>query len=398
MYILVLNCGSSSVKFQLIDEETLRCMAKGLVERIGLPDPRLVYRPSNGDTLKRPLDIRDHAGAISAALDALTDPSHGVMKDTSAVLAVGHRVVHGGERFSDSVLITPEVIDEIRACERYAPLHNPHNLRGILVCQRLLPGVPQVAVFDTAFHQSMPPEAYHYAIPMALYRKLRIRKYGFHGTSHKYVAERAAAILGKPFDSLRIITCHLGNGASMTAVLNGKSIDTSMGFTPLEGLVMGTRCGDIDPACVVHIMHEENLSPKQVDDLLNTKSGMLGLCETTSDMRDIERLAEEGSQPHRLALEIYCRRIRKYIGAYAAVLGGVDAIVFTAGVGENSPIVRAKACEGLGFLGVTIDPEKNERSETLISSGPTAVLVIPTNEELAIAQDTLAIIRGRPTG
>lgn len=393
MFILVLNCGSSSVKFQLVDQHTQRCMAKGLVERIGLPSPRLVYRGGgNGTPIKKELEIRDHAGAITVALRMLTDPEVGVMKDRSEVAGVGHRVVHGGERFSDSVLITAEVLDEIKACERFAPLHNPHNLRGILVCQELLPGVPQVAVFDTAFHQTMPPEAYLYAVPMELYRKLKIRKYGFHGTSHKYVAEQAAQILGRPLQDLRIITCHLGNGASMAAVLHGKSVDTSMGFTPLEGLVMGTRCGDMDPACVTHIIYEEKLSPTQVDELLNKKSGMLGLCETTSDMRDIERLAMEGSAKHRLALEIYCRRILKYVGAYAAVLGGVDALVFTAGVGENSPIVRRKVCERLGYLGVRLDHEKNERSDPLISTGSPAVLVIPTNEELAIARDTAAVI------
>ena len=392
MYILVLNCGSSSVKFQLVDQGTQQCMAKGLVERIGLPAPRLVYRLGDGTALKKSLEINDHAGAIAVALDMLTDPAHGVMKNKSEVAGIGHRVVHGGERFCDSVLITKEVVGEIKACERFAPLHNPHNLRGILVCQELLPGVPQVAVFDTAFHQTMPPEAYLYAVPLELYRKLKIRKYGFHGTSHKYVAEQAAQILGRPLQELRIITCHLGNGASMTAVLHGKSIDTSMGFTPLEGLVMGTRCGDIDPACVTHIMYEEKLTPTQVDDLLNKKSGMLGLCETTSDMRDIEHQAMQGAEKHRLALEIYCRRIRKYIGAYAAVLGGVDAIVFTAGVGENSPIVRGMVCEGLGYLGVELDRAKNERSELVISNGTPAVFVIPTNEELAIARDTLAVI------
>jgi acetate kinase len=260
------------------------------------------------------------------------------------------------------------------------------------VCQELLPGAPQVAVFDTAFHQTMPPEAYLYAIPMALYAKLKIRKYGFHGTSHKYVSEQAARVLGRPLDDLKIITCHLGNGASMAAVQGGKSVDTSMGFTPLEGLVMGTRCGDIDPACVTHIMYEEKLSPTQVDDLLNKKSGMLGLCEATSDMRDIENHAMEGLEKFRLALDIYCRRIRKYVGAYAAVLGGVDALVFTAGVGENSPIVRRMVCEDLGFLGVRLDEAKNERSELIISTGSVAVLVIPTNEELAIARDTIAVI------
>jgi len=392
MYILVLNCGSSSVKFQLVDKRTQHCRAKGLVERIGLPTPRLVYRLGDGTPIKRNLEIRDHSGAIAVALDMLTDPTYGVMKDKSEVVGVGHRVVHGGERFSDSVRISEEVVGEIKACERFAPLHNPHNLRGILVCQDLLPGVAQVAVFDTAFHQTMPPEAYLYAVPMDLYRKLKIRKYGFHGTSHKYVAEQAAQILNRPLQELRIITCHLGNGASMTAVLYGKSVDTSMGFTPLEGLVMGTRCGDIDPACVTHIMYEEKLTPTQVDELLNKKSGMLGLCESTSDMRDIEHHAMEGSEKHLLALEIYCRRIRKYVGAYAAVLGGVDAIVFTAGVGENSPIVRRMVCDKLGYLGVHLDREKNERSELMISTGTPAVLVIPTNEELAIARDTIAVI------
>jgi len=393
MYILVLNCGSSSVKFQLFDRRTEESMARGVVDRIGSSLAGIKYRPADGPQIKQQRPVLHHSEAIEKALRLLSSSEHGVMKNKSEVRAVGHRVVHGGEKFVDSVLIDDAVMEQIEVCSQFAPLHNPHNLRGIKAAEELMPGIPQIAVFDTAFHQTMKPEAYLYGLPIDLYRTLGIRRYGFHGTSHRYVSDEAAKILEGPRNGLKIITCHLGNGASIAAIDGGKSVDTSMGFTPLEGLIMGTRCGDIDPAIVPYIMKREDLTVEAVDALMNKKSGVLGLSERTNDMRDIEDRALEGSHEDMFILEIYSRRITKYIGAYAAILGGVDAIVFTGGVGENSPIVRTLVTKSLGFLDIELDEEKNQASEVIISTGETKVMVIPTNEELAIARDAIDILK-----
>ncbi len=392
MKVLVLNCGSSSVKFQLLDMDTETAIAKGIVEKIGTSSAILRYTPHTGRGVKEVLEVLDHETAIELTIKTLTHSRYGVIGSADEIGAIGHRVVHGGERFADSVLITGEVIDEIRECIQFAPLHNPHNLRGIEACAALMPGKDQVAVFDTAFHQNIPPHAYTYALPMALYRKLGIRRYGFHGTSHRHVAGKAAEVLGKPLAECRLITCHLGNGASVAAVKGGVSVDTSMGFTPLEGLVMGTRCGDIDPALVPYLMEREGLSTKEVDTLMNKYSGLLGVSETTNDMREIIAGANEGNEQHQLAFDIFCYRVRKYIGAYTAVLGGLDAVVFTGGIGENAAPVRLKACEGLDALGIAVDEKRNAANETTISTGPVKVLVIPTNEELAIGRATVRVL------
>lgn len=392
MKVLVLNCGSSSVKFQLFDMTNEEVLTKGLVEKIGSSEAILTYKPKNKDNLIQTREILNHDVAIGLVLTTLMHPKHGVIKDKSEIDGIGHRLVHGGEEFIHSELISEKVKEGVRRCIQFAPLHNPHNLKGIEVCEQLLPGVPQVGVFDTAFHHTLPQHAYMYALPMAMYRKHKIRRYGFHGTSHAYVAHKAAEYLGRPFESLRIITCHLGNGSSITAVKGGESVETSMGFTPLEGLVMGTRCGDIDPALVPYIAKLENLSLTQVDSLLNKNSGMLGLTETTNDFREIEMETEKGSEQHKLALEIFCHRLKKYIGAYIAVLGGVDVIVFTAGIGENSANVRRMTLAGLEELGIEIDPAKNSKNEFDIGVGKVKTLVIPTNEELAIARDTQTIL------
>jgi acetate kinase len=394
MNVLVLNCGSSSVKFQLIDPVRRDPLGKGIVERVGKKDALLTYQALGKKEVKEPRDVPNHDVAVRNALALLVDPERGVIKDLSAIDAVGHRVVHAGEAFQDSVLIDQKVIETIRACEKFAPLHNPHNLRGIEVALELLPGVPQVAVFDTAFHQKMPPEAYMYGLPMSAYRKHGIRRYGFHGTSHKYVATEAARRVRRPIGKLRIVTCHLGNGCSIAAVKHGVSVETSMGFTPLEGLVMGTRCGDIDPAIVTHLMEAEGLSAQQVNTLLNTKSGLLGISGVSNDMRELERAAESGNGDARLAIDVFCHRVRKYVGAYAAVMGGLDVLVFTGGIGENQASVREKVCEGLRFLGIKIARAKNARHASNIGSGRTRVMVIHTNEEFAIAQDTRRVLRG----
>ncbi len=403
MKILVLNSGSSSVKYQLIEMEGEEVICKGIVERIGKADAIVRYRPAGRPEKREVRPVADHTDAINAVLAMLLDPEIGVIGDKSEIAAVGHRTVHGGEEFASSVRIDEQVLQTIRDCSVFAPLHNPHNLRGIEVCMELLPGTPQVAVFDTAFHQTMPPTAYLYALPYSLYRKFKVRRYGFHGTSHRYVAHKAAEVLGRPIEELKIITCHLGNGASVAAVKHGRSVDTSMGFTPLEGLVMGTRCGDIDPALVLYIMEREGLSPEEMDELLNKRSGMLGLTELSHDMREIEEKAREGDERCNLALDIYCHRIKKYIGAYAAVMGGVDAVVFTGGVGEKSDVVRRRVCRDMEFLGIVFDEDANMRhvpwarvkpASPHISTGPTKVLVIPTNEELVIARDTRDLLFG----
>ncbi len=404
MKILVLNCGSSSVKYQLIEMEGERVICHGIVERIGADDAILRYRPSGRPEVREVRPVANHAEAIDSFLASLLDPEIGVIADKSEIAGIGHRVVHGGEDFAESVLISRQVLESIEACVAFAPLHNPHNLEGIRVCAELLPGVPQVAVFDTAFHQTMPAASFLYALPYELYRKLKVRRYGFHGTSHFYVSRQAAEILGRPFTEIRVITCHLGNGASVAAVQRGRSVDTSMGFTPLEGLVMGTRCGDIDPALVLYIMQAEELTPSEMDDMLNKESGMLGLTELSHDMRDIEGKAREGDEQCNLALDIYAQRIKKYIGAYAAVMGGVDAVVFTGGIGEKSDVVRRRVCQGMEFLGIVFDEDANQEhvpwnnqdpSTPHLSTGPTKVLVIPTNEELVIARDTGTILADR---
>ena len=401
MKILVLNCGSSSVKYQLIEMSDEQAICKGIVERIGTKDAIVRYSPAGKQQRREVRPVADHAEAIHAVITALLDPETGVLRDKTEIAAVGHRTVHGGEAFARSVKIDEKVIQGIRDCSDFAPLHNPHNLRGIEVCMQLLPDTPQVAVFDTAYHQTMPPSSYLYALPYTFYEKLKVRRYGFHGMSHRYVAEQAARVLGHLLGQIKIITCHLGNGASITAVQNGRSVDTSMGFTPLEGLVMGTRCGDIDPALVLYLMEVEGLTPDEMDELLNKRSGMLGLTGLSHDMREIEARARQGDKRADLALDIYCHRIRKYIGGYAAVMGGVDAIVFTGGIGENSNIVRERVCKNMEFLGVIYDEEANMRhvpgakaaaTSPHISAGSTKVLVIPTNEELVIARDTRQVL------
>lgn len=399
MKILVVNCGSSSVKYQFIDMNGEKVLCKGLAERIGIEGGRLVHRVNNDKhVIER--NMKDHEEALKLVLDVLVDPEIGVIKDLSEIDAVGHRVVHGAERFASSVLIDEEVMKALEENVHLAPLHNPPNILGIKAIQKLLPKVPNVGVFDTAFHQSMPKKAYLYALPYELYETHRIRRYGFHGTSHRYVSRRAAEILGRDYYDFKVITCHLGNGASIAAVRHGKSIDTSMGFTPLEGLVMGTRCGDIDPAIVIYLQQNLGMSVEKVYDLLNKKSGMLGLTNNlSSDMRDIEDAAHSGNEIAQLALDIYVYRIAKYIGAYAAAMNGVDSIVFTAGVGENSPYVREKVCEYLGFLGVKIDRQLNDVKglERIISTpdSKVAVLIVPTNEELVIARDTKYIVENK---
>ena len=397
MKILVLNCGSSSVKYQLIDIDKNYALAKGLVSRIGMSDAVLTHKPHDRPEIKISGEIIDHIVAIEYVISILLSPNHGVIKDKSEIGAIGHRVVHGGEKFPESVLITSEVMVELRNCIELAPLHNPHNIRGINACQRILSNIPQVAVFDTAFHQQMPKHAYIYGLPYILYKKYGIRRYGFHGTSHFYVSRRASQLMNKPIKELKIITCHLGNGASMSAVKNGISVDTSMGFTPLEGLLMGTRCGDLDPAVILHIMAREELTLQEANTLLNKHSGMQGISGHSSDMRDIIQEAKEGHANSKLALEIYCYRIKKYIGAYAAAMGGLDSLVFTAGIGENSPLIRERCCAGLDFLGIEIDDDRNDEAigvEGLISKDKSRVRVfsIPTNEELVIAEETRKVL------
>lgn len=397
MKILVINCGSSSLKYQLLDMSDQNPIAKGLVERIGLPGSVLTHRPADGEKEIITAEIPNHSVAIRLVLDSLVNPEYGVVKSLEEIGAVGHRVVHGGEKFSSSVLINDEVMEAIEDCIELAPLHNPPNIAGIKACQDLMPGVPHVAVFDTAFHQTMPPHAYLYGLPYELYEKYKIRKYGFHGTSHKYVSQRAAKILNRPLEGLRLISCHLGNGSSITAIKDGKSIETSMGFTPLEGLMMGTRSGDLDPAVVSFIQQKENLSSEEVNDFLNKKCGVLGLSGVSSDFRDIEQARDQGNYRAGLALDVFAHDVKKYIGSYAAALGGADAIIFTAGLGENSPEMRASVTEGLEYLGVKVDSELNNvRGKEVDVSAPEAtcrVLVIPTNEELMIALDTLEIAK-----
>ena len=398
MKILVINCGSSSLKYQILDmtNETLLC--KGLVEKIGIDGSVITHEKVGMDKFRLETPMANHEDAIAQVLAAIQDPEHGVVKDMSEIGAVGHRVVHGGEKYADSVLITEAVMKDVEECCEIAPLHNPPNIAGINACKALMPDTPMVAVFDTAFHQTMPPESYLYAIPYEYYTKYHIRRYGFHGTSHKYVSRRAAEMLNVDLEDLKIITCHLGNGASVSAIKHGKCIDTSMGFTPLEGLVMGTRSGDIDPALVTYIREKENLAPGKANEILNKKSGVLGISGVSSDFRDIEAAVAEGNERAALALKVFAHKVRFYIGAYIAEMNGCDAIVFTAGVGENDITMRELICHDLGNLGIKIDPLKNKirGKETIISADDARVkcLLIPTNEELMIAKDTFEIVKG----
>ena len=388
MNILVINCGSSSLKFQLIDMTTEAVQAKGLCERIGIDGSRIVYTPAGGEKMTIESPMPTHTEAIKLVLDCLTNAEYGVIKSLKEINAVGHRVVHGGEKFASSTIITDEVIKVIEECNELAPLHNPANLIGINVCRELMPGVPMVGVFDTAFHQTMPKKAYLYGLPIKAYTDYKIRRYGFHGTSHSFVSKRVAEFLGKPVEDLKTIVCHLGNGASICAVDGGKSVDTSMGFTPLAGLVMGTRSGDIDPAILEYYANKEGLTLSEVTTVLNKKSGMEGLTGGKSDFRDLEEGYEAGDQACIDAIEVFCYNVARFVGAYAASLNGVDVIAFTAGIGENSGFVRGKICEYLGYLGITIDAEQNsKRGEDIIISTPDSkvtVCVIPTNEELFI--------------
>ena len=398
MNVLVINAGSSSLKYQLLNPENGELLAKGLCERIGI-DGKFTYKPQVEG--KKTLDAVDvamptHAEAIEAVLGALVDPANGVVASMNEIDAVGHRVVHGGEKFASSVVITDEVMDAIYECNPLAPLHNPANIIGIRACQEKMPGVPQVAVFDTAFHQTMPAKAYTYAIPYEYYEKDKMRRYGFHGTSHRYVSQRCAEILGKPIEELKIVSCHLGNGSSITAVDGGKSVDTSMGLTPLAGLPMGTRSGDMDAGIMEYLMGHYNLSMDEMMTILNKKSGVLGISGVSSDFRDLDDAAADGNRRAALAVEVFAYKVRKMIGEYAAAMGGVDAVIFTAGVGENSADLRLRFVDGLQFMGIEIDPEKNNfRGQERIVSPEGAkvkVLVIPTNEELMIAKDTAELV------
>lgn len=396
MKILVINCGSSSLKYQLIDMENENALAKGLVERIGI-EGSILTQKANGEKYIIEEPMKDHKDAIKLVLDALVDKEHGVISDMSEISAVGHRVVHGGEKYAKSVLINDEVMKSLEECIKLAPLHNPPNIIGINACKALMPNTPMVAVFDTAFHQTIPEYAYVYPIPYELYKQYGIRKYGFHGTSHRYVSKVAAEMMGKDINDLKIITCHLGNGASICAVDGGKSVETSMGFTPLEGVAMGTRSGSIDPAIITFLMKELNLSIDEVNNLINKKSGVYGISGVSSDFRDIELSAEEGNSRSQLALDVFHYKIKRFIGSYAAVMGGVDCVVFTAGLGENAPLSRSEICKGLEFLGIKIDEKKNNEGRgfaKVISTedSKVKVFVIPTDEELMIARDTKEIV------
>jgi acetate kinase len=399
MNIIVLNCGSSSIKYQFFDMTKPEVLAKGVAEKIGLHGSFIIHERNDGIKAKLEGEIVDHQAGIEYILGILKSQKYGSIKNFSEIDAVGHRIVHGGETFKSSALITDEVIKKMQECIDLAPLHNPPNLKGIEAMSSLLPDIKQVGAFDTAFHQTMPPESYMYAIPYSLYTKYGLRRYGFHGTSHKFVAGRAAEILGKDIRNLKIITCHLGNGASITAIKNGQSVDTSMGLTPVEGLIMGTRTGDLDLGVLLYIMQKEGIDYLNANTLINKHSGMLGITGISYDMREIEAAANEKNERALLSLDMYRYRIRKYIGAYAVAMGGLDAIVFTGGVGENDSETRNKVCENMEFLGVEFDSELNsgKRGKELIISKPSskvAVLIIPTNEELVIAQDTQRIVEG----
>ena len=398
MNVLVINCGSSSLKFQLINAETEKVLAKGLCERIGI-DGRLTYQPAGGEKEKSDLAMPTHTEAIQFVIDALTNEKTGVVKSLDEIGAVGHRLVHGGEKFASSVVITDEVKKAVEECNDLAPLHNPANLIGVAACEKLMPGTPMVAVFDTAFHQTMPEKAYMYGLPYEYYEKYKVRRYGFHGTSHSFVSKRAAEVMGKSYDEVKTIVCHLGNGSSVSAVLNGKCVDTSMGLTPLEGLVMGTRSGDIDPAMMEFIAKKENLDIEGVMEVLNKKSGVFGISGgLSSDFRDLTDAMNAGDKKAKIAMDVFSYRVAKYIGSYAAAMNGVDDIVFTAGIGENDDYVREEVCKYLGYLGVDFDSEANaglrgKEAELTKEGSKVKVFVIPTNEELAIARETLALVK-----
>ena len=395
MNVLVINCGSSSLKFQLINSDTEGVLAKGLCERIGI-DGRLTYQPEGGEKVTTDKPMPTHTEAIQYVIDALTDADTGVVANLSEIGAVGHRVVHGGEKFASSTVINEEVLAAIEECNDLAPLHNPANLIGIRACQELMPNVPMVAVFDTAFHQTMPEKAYMYGLPYEYYENYKVRRYGFHGTSHSFVSKRTAEVLGKAYEDTKTIVCHLGNGSSICAVQNGKSVDTSMGLTPLEGLVMGTRSGDIDPAILEFLAKKEGMDIVALMNMLNKKSGVHGLSGISSDFRDLNAGAEAGNKRAQIALDVFCYRVAKYVGSYVAAMNGVDAIVFTAGIGENDGYVRGEVCKYLGYLGIQIDAEANKaRGKEIELSMPGSavkVLVVPTNEELAIARETVALV------
>ena len=397
MKILVINAGSSSIKYQLIDMATEKVIAKGMCDRIGIAGGNFKLKADGRDDYKVDIQMANHKEAVKLVLDALVSPEHGVIESLSEISAVGHRVLHGGEKFSGSVIVNEDVIAAIEECCELGPLHNPHNLTGIRACEAMMPGVPQVAVFDTGFHQTMPDYAYMYALPYEYYEKYRIRRYGFHGTSHRYVSLRAAEMLGRK--DLKIVTCHLGNGSSIAAVKDGKCFDTTMGLTPLEGIMMGTRCGSIDPAIIPLLIKKENLTPDEIDTIMNKKSGILGVSQVTSDNRDIEQGAKAGNERYQLIESMICHQLTKYIGGYAAAMGGVDAVVFTGGIGENNPHYRARVAEKLAFLGVELDEETNKKamrtSEEFVLTTPDSkvkILMIPTNEELMIAKDTLELV------
>lgn len=400
MKVLVLNCGSSSIKYKLYDMNGQKELASGGIEKIGLPDSFLKFSLSDGSKQVITQEIKEHTAGIELILKTLTDAKYGAIKSLDQIDAVGHRVVHGGDKFCSSVVINQEVINKIEECVDLAPLHNPANLKGIFAIQKILPKVPQVAVFDTSFHQTMPSYAYIYALPHDYYEKYGVRRYGFHGTSHRYVAKRGCEFLGLDLENSRIITAHIGNGGSITAIKNGKSIDTSMGMTPVEGLMMGSRSGSVDPGVLTYLMEKENLSTRQINDIINKKSGLVGVSGVSSDMRDIENAIEQGNERARLAMDMYFYYILKYVSGYIAVLGGVDAIIFTGGVGENQPIMRKYVCDSLAFLGVDFNNELNDRikgreTELTFPNSKVRVAVIPTNEELAIAIDTEELVEGK---
>ncbi len=396
MKILVINTGSSSLKYQFIDMANEAVLAKGLCDRIGIENSYLKHTKGDNDAVVLEKPLPDHKTAIKEVINALTDSKIGVISSMDEISAIGHRIVHGGEKFHDSVIIDDEVMNAIRDCIDIAPLHNPPNIVGIEACRQIMPNIRMIAVFDTAFHQTMPQYAYLYALPYEIYEKYGIRKYGFHGTSHKYVAQRAAAMLGKPFETLKLITCHLGNGASICAINKGRSMDTTMGFTPLQGLAMGTRSGSIDPQILTFLMDKENMSVKEINDYLNKKSGVLGISGVSSDFRDLHAAAEDGNERAQMAIQVFCYRVKKYIGEYMAVLNGADAVIFTAGVGENNSIVRRTVLEGLENMGIEVDWDKNaQKAQEMDISTPGSkvrVMVIPTNEELAIARETAKLI------
>lgn len=396
MNVLVINCGSSSLKYQLIDMDTESALATGLVERIGLEGANLTQKSEGKEKYEIIEPMKDHQVAVNLVLNALVDEKYGVIKSIDEINAVGHRIVHGGEKYAESALVTDQVMRDLEECSKLAPLHNPAHIIGIKACQKSMPNTPMVVVFDTAFHQTMPESSYMYALPYELYEKEHIRKYGFHGTSHKYVSAKVAEVMGKNIEDLKIITCHLGNGASIAAIKDGKCLDTSMGFTPLDGLVMGSRCGSIDPAVVTYLIDELGYTAQEVNTLMNKKSGILGVSGVTSDFRDVEAAAEKGSKEAQIALDLFRKSVKKYIGSYIAEMNGCDVIVFTAGVGENSIIERGAICRGLEFLGIELDEERNniraKVAEISKEGSRIKLFVIPTNEELMIAKDTASIV------